>query len=270
MKKFLLLVLSTCFWGVCIGEDYAPIVAGNGELNAVSGHIQGICASDDALYIAHQKGIFKANWEGKVIKHVEAENHTGDICFYKGKIYSAIACYDRERRGKGAIQEYSSDLEVLRRYELPFPIDGISVLNDHFYFGVGPNPPKSHRGNRLGKLAADFSGKIEFLKIDHGYPTRFGTQAITTCRNLLFVSFYGAKTPMETAVFDGDGKLVDVLNFNANFGFEALPERFKSDRFRFLKLINLYSRRKKETPKIRLDFFEYHPGKMINLSGNAD
>ena len=59
MKKFLLLttiVLSFCVSG---GENFAPITAGNGELDAASGHIQGICASDEALYFSHQKGIFK-------------------------------------------------------------------------------------------------------------------------------------------------------------------------------------------------------------------
>ena len=266
MKKFMLLVLLALISGICAGENYVPIVAGKGELDAAFGHIQGICASDDALYFSHQKGIFKLDWNGRVLKHIKAENHTGDLCFYNGRVYSAIACYDPERRGKGAIQEFSSDLEVLRRYELPFPIDGIAVSDGHFDFGVGPNPAKAHRGNRLGKLAADFSGKIDFIKIDHGYETRWGTQTITNYKNLLFVSFYGAKTPMETAVFDKNGKLIDVLPFNANFGFEVLPHRFKSEKFRFLKLVNLYNFRKKESPQIRLDFYEYDSGKMNKIS----
>ena len=266
MKKFLLLILFAFISGLCAGENYVPIIAGKGELDAVVGHIQGICASDDALYISHQKGIFKLDWQGRVLKYVKAENHTGDLCFYNGRVYSAIACYDPKLKGKGAIQEYSSDLDVLRRYALPFPIDGIAVLDGHFYFGVGPNPPKAHRGNRLGKLATDFSGEISFVKIDHGYPTRWGTQAITVCKNQLFVSFYGAKTPMETAVFDGSGKLVNVLKFGANYGFEALPPRFKSDKCRFLKLVNVYNLRKKESPLIRLDFYEYDSGKMNKIS----
>ena len=262
MKKFLLLttiVLSFCVSG---GENFAPITAGNGELDAASGHIQGICASDEALYFSHQKGIFKLDWTGKVLKHVTTENHTGDLCFYNGKIYSAIACYEPERRGRGAIQEFSEDLEALRRYDLPFPIDGITVLNGFFYFGAGPNPPKAHRGNRLAKLAADFSGKISFVNIDHGYNTKWGCQAVTSAGNLLFISFYGSGTPMATAVFDENGKTVNVLKFSANKGLTVLPPRFKSAKPRFLKLVELRRHGKKDSPMVQLDFYEYDSGKM--------
>ena len=266
MKKFLLLVSLMLIQFVHGGGSFDAIVAGNGELNAASGHIQGICVSDEALYFSHQKGIFKVDWSGKVIKHVNTENHTGDICYYNGRVYSAIACYDPKLRGRGAIQEFSSDLEALRRYDLPFPIDGITQMNGFFYFGVGPNPPRAHRGNRLGKIAADFSGEITFLKIDHGYDTRFGCQAITSYGDLLFISFYGAKTPMESAVFDKDGKLVKVLKFSASKGFAALPPRFKSEKPRFLKLVEIHNRRKKESPKVRIYFVEYDSGKMVDIT----
>ena len=266
MKKFLLLVSLMLIQFVHGGGSFDAIVAGNGELNAASGHIQGICVSDEALYFSHQKGIFKVDWSGKVIKHVNTENHTGDICYYNGRVYSAIACYDPKLQGRGAIQEFSSDLEALRRYDLPFPIDGITQMNGFFYFGVGPNPPQAHRGNRLGKIAADFSGEITFLKIDHGYDTRFGCQAITSYGDLLFISFYGAKTPMESAVFDKDGKLVKVLKFSASKGFAALPPRFKSEKPRFLKLVEIHNRRKKESPKVRVYFVEYDSGKMVDIT----
>lgn len=267
MKKFLLLFFIAAA-AMLRGENctFKSIFTVKGELQGTSGHMQGICASDDALYFAHQKGIFKLDWNGKMLKHVPADNHTGDLCFYNGKVYSSIAYYDQAHRGKGAIVEYSSDLEELRRYELDFPIDGIAVLNGFFYFGAGPNPRKGHRGNRLGKLSADFSGKISFVKIDHGYKTCFGTQAITVWKDQLFVSFYGSGTPMASAIFDGDGKLIAALKFSANIGFEALPPRFRSARPRFLRLVPIYDRKKGETPHFRLDFYEYRGGKMIRIS----
>ena len=247
-------------------EFFSPIVTRPGEFEKVKGHMQGICASDEAIYLACQTGIFKINWNGELLKYVQAENHTGDLCFYNGKVYSSIACYEPERKGKGAIIEYSSDLEELRRYDLDFPIDGIAVVNDYFYFGAGPNPPTAHRGNKFAVLKADFSGKINFVKIDHGYPTRFGTQAITVWKDHIFASFYGAKTPMQSAVFDRQGNTLKVLKFNANFGFEALPPRFKSAVPRFLRLSELYNRKKKESPRFRLDFYEYRDGVMVNIS----
>ena len=118
----------------------------------------------------------------------------------------------------------------------------------------------------MGKIAADFSGEITFLKIDHGYNTKFGCQAITAFGDLLFVSFYGAKTPMESAVFQKDGKLVKALKFSASKGLAALPPRFKSDKPRFLKLVEIHDRSKKESTKVRLSFVEYESGKMIDIT----
>ena len=248
------------------GEKFSPIVTVPGEFDAVKGHIQGICASPGAIYLSCQTGIFKINWQGKLLKYAKAVDHTGDLCFYNGKVYSSVACYETSRKGKGAIIEYSADLEELRRYELDFPIDGIAVMDGYFYFGAGPNPRNSHRGNKLARLAADFSGEIEFVKIDHGYPTRFGTQAITTWKNQLFASFYDASTPWQMAVFDQNGKTVNVLKFNANYGFEALPGVSGSNPPRFLRLSEVYSRKKKEIPRYRLDFYEYRDGRMVKLS----
>ena len=75
---------------------------------------------------------------------------------------------------------------------------------------------------------------------------------------------------METAVFDGSGKLVNVLKFGANYGFEALPPRFKSENPRFLRLSGFYNQKKKEAPRFRLDFYEYRDGQMVNLSSGND
>lgn len=266
MKKLLVVFFCTvCF--LLSGEDkFPPIITVPGEFDAVHGHIQGICASQEAIYLSCQTGIFKINWQGKLLKYAKVVNHTGDLCFHNGKVYSSVAYYDTARKGKGAIIEYSADLEELRRFELDFPIDGIAVMDGYFYFGAGPNPRKSHRGNKLARLAADFSGKIEFIKIDHGYPTRFGTQAITTWGNQLFASFYGASTPWQMASFDRNGKTLKVLKFNGNYGFEALPGNIGTMAPRFLRLSEAYNRKKKESPRFRLDFYEYQNGGMVNLS----
>lgn len=264
MKKLFLAFLFLAFSVLCGGEKFAPVVTIPGELDTVSGHVQGICASNDALYLSHQKGIVKLDWSGRVIRHVPAPDHTGDICFYNGKIYSAIAYYDH-RRGKGAIKEYSADLDELRTLELDFPIDGITVLNGFLYCGAGPNPSTLHRGNRLARTPLALFGKITFIKIDHGYPTRFGTQAITTCGNFLIATFYGGKNTRNTAIFDADGKLIQALNFNAGMGFTALPERFKTETPVFLRLRPLYNAKKKERPRVSFDFYALRDGKLVRL-----
>ncbi len=270
MKLLSILFFAVFAFIVSAGESFSPIVTRPGEFDRINGHMQGICASDDAIYLACQTGIFKINWKGELVKYTKAVNHTGDLCFYNGKVYSSVAYYSKQLKGRGAIVEYSSDLEELRRYELDFPIDGIAVMNGFFYFGAGPNPPKGHRGNKLAVLKADFSGKINFVKIDHGYPTRFGTQAITVWKDQIFASFYGDKTAMQSAVFDEQGKTLKVLKFSGNYGFEALPPRFKSENPRFLHLSGFYNRKKKEAPRFRLDFYEYRDGQMVNLSSGND
>ena len=270
MKLLSILFFAVFAFIVSAGESFSPIVTRPGEFDRINGHMQGICASNDAIYIACQTGIFKIDWQGKLLKYTKAVNHTGDLCFYNGKVYSSVAYYDKHLKGRGAIVEYNSDLEELRCYELDFPIDGIAVINGFFYFGAGPNPPVSHRGNKLAVLKADFSGKIRFVKIDHGYPTRFGTQAITVWKDQIFASFYGAQTPMQSAVFDEQGKTLKVLKFNANYGFEALPERFKSADPRFLRLSEFYDRKNNGSPRFRLDFYEYRDGNMVKLSCPAE
>lgn len=264
MKKILLLLLFSAFV-LCAGEKFSAIYTLPGELDTITGHVQGICASNDAIYLSHQKGIVKLSWNGKVLKHVPAPDHTGDICFYNGKLYAAIAYYGH-RRGKGAIKEYSADLDELRTLELDFPTDGITVLNGSFYFGAGPNPSTLHRGNRLARTPLDLSGKITFIKIDHGFPTRFGTQAITTCGNFLIATFYGGKNTRNTAIFDADGKLIQTFDFNAGMGFAALPPRFKTSTPVFLRLRALYNMRKKESPRVCFDFYALRNGTLVKIN----
>ena len=67
---------------------------------------------------------------------------------------------------------------------------------------------------------------------------------------------------METAVFDENGKTVNVLKFSANKGLTVLPPRFKSAKPRFLKLVELRRHGKKDSPMVQLDFYEYDSGKM--------
>ncbi|MBE6357351.1 MAG: hypothetical protein E7058_09635 [Lentisphaerae bacterium] len=233
-----------------------------GQLNEVGRHAQGACASNDALFLSYAGGIYKLNWQGSCVKHVKTPVHTGDICFFNGKVYAAVAY-----AGDGAIIELSSDLEVLQEHKLKFPIDGITVLDDHFYFGVGPTPPGMHRGNRIGRIPVDFSTEPQIMDIDHGYETRYGTQCLSAADGQLFASFYGdRKQGMLFAVFDKNGKLIKPMRFNANYGFAVLPGRFNSALPRFLRVIQLYSKNRNELPYFRFDFYELRNGRLVNIT----
>ena len=59
------------------------------------GHVQGMCASSNALYFAFHTHILKTDWYGHLIKRVEVERHTGDICLWKGRLYTALCHADK-------------------------------------------------------------------------------------------------------------------------------------------------------------------------------
>ena len=275
MKKLFILCISIIPLLIFGTEKMEPICTVAGELNKLHGHLQGACASDDAIYFGYPFGIFKLDWQGKVVKHVSAPNHTGDVCFYNGKVYSSVAYYDKKRAGKGAIKEYSADLKELRTYELDYPCDGITAFDGFIYAGIGPNPQKAHRGNRIIKISADFTGKPEIINIDHGYHTHFGVQGMTADDQNIYMCFYGAQDPAvkrkqknikDFAVYSKDFKLLNTLVFSGSIGFGILPPKFKSENPQFFRVRSLYNYRKKETPRFRLDFFEYVNGKRVKIS----
>ena len=264
MKRvfFAFLFLFVC--SLAATEKIPAIFTVKGELDQASGHIQGACASQEHLYLSHMKGIFKLDRNGKVLAHATTVSHTGDICFYKDKIYSAVAYYDKTRKGKGAIKEYSADLKELRTYELDYPSDGITAMNGFLYFGVGPTQQKLHRGNRIAKLPVDMSGKPEIFEIDHGYPTHYGVQTVTNDGKNIFVSFYGPKGTKSTAIFSPDLKLVAALNFTASIGFDVFPGVGSSEDPVFFRICSINKR--KEKPLCRFEFYKYNNGKMVNVT----
>ena len=265
MRKFLLF---TVFFAVSLmlygaeSEKITPIYSVRGELNAAQGHIQGMCISDTALYLSHQGGIFKLDRNGKLLKHVKAPVHTGDICFADGKLYAAVAYYDKARKGKGRITVYDADLNEIGKHELPRPSDGITCLGGYLYFGLGPNPQKPHRVNRIGRLKADFSDELKIFEIDFGYPTHFGTQAISNDGKFLYMCFYGAGEH-NFAVYTPDMQLRETSLFHGSVGFDHLIINGKST---FIRLKQLYKYKKKETPYFMFDFFRYTGGKMKNIT----
>ena len=268
MRKFVLAILFGAACAVCAAEKFPAVHTVSEDSQPARGHIQGGCASEDAFFLAYQKGIYKIDRDGKVIKHVNAVRHTGDICFYKGKVYSAVAYYDKARKGKGAIKEYDTDLNELRTYELEFASDGITCMDGMLSFGIGPNPQKLHRGNRIAKMPVDFSGKPEIFNIDHGYRTHFGPQTITNDGKNIIVSFYCPEKEGDAmAFFDSELKLVKTLKFEASMGFDVVPWLSKKDDLVFFRLREFG---KGGAKKRRIDFHKYQNGKMVNVTSHPE
>ena len=99
MNKFVLLfvvpalLLVGCARKVPTPEPVAagpePFTAGPEVFNPDGSHIQGIAASEDALYISQDRHLAKVDWTGKLLKSREVPNHTGDLCWYKGELFAA-------------------------------------------------------------------------------------------------------------------------------------------------------------------------------------
>ena len=60
-------------------------------------------------------------------RRVDAHNHTGDLCWWNGRIYSSVA--DRkERAGKGRLQVFDEDLNLLHDVETEKTMDASKCI----------------------------------------------------------------------------------------------------------------------------------------------
>ena len=60
-------------------EELRPFAVGLEALDQNGGHVQGIAAAPDALYVSQQSRLVKLDWTGRVLKTCVAPAHTGDL-----------------------------------------------------------------------------------------------------------------------------------------------------------------------------------------------
>lgn len=244
-----------------------------GELDMLRGHVQGACATDDAIYISYITGIVKLDWNGKVLKHAKLISHSGDCAYYKGKIYIAVAV-TRPKPGqpKGQILVLDTELNEVAHHDLDYSTDGITVLDDVLYIGAGPNPKTPHRGNKLARfnIKDDTLNFMGFTDIDHGGETYYGAQDIATDGKYIYVMFYAAKGAKPCAIFDKDLKLVGTNSFGASSGFDFLPPKYAGKNPRCLKVSHTNDWRKQKPgvnpAQVKIDFFELIDGKFVTIT----
>lgn len=274
MKKLLVgLLLLGCVQAVRGGEpSFAPITTG--ALDGVNGHIQGIACSDDAIYLSYIEGLLKIDWTGKVLKHVKARRHMGDVAFRDGKLYGTLGKTKDPHKGLGGtpyIQIFDADLNLVGEKQITSApgIDGIAFLGDSIYVGGGSlgAGPKAHTTNLVVKLDAKME-HVASLKLDYGSRTKYGVQNATAADGKVWLFFYSAgKGEKSCAVLDADMKLVKAMDFKGGNGVDALPPRFgKSERPRFLVCRTLGYPIKKGVPvKVQLKFVEVVGDKVVEL-----
>ena len=257
MKKFVLLfvvpalLLVGCARKVPTPEPVAavpePFTAGPEVFNPDGSHIQGIAASEDALYISQDRHLAKVDWTGKLLKSREVPNHTGDLCWYKGELFAALALSASEATtplsdpsaGVGKIQVFDKDLNLVRETEIDRRTDGITCLDGVIYIGMGAKEQPSsnpHRINILGRFDAktlkEIAPRAEF---DYGYETQYSFQNITTDGKEIYGSFYSVSGAPQIVVFDKDLKVVRTHFLSANQGLDVMPEKLSEGKLLFIK-----------------------------------
>lgn len=277
MRKLLVGVALLCgAWAACGGEpSFKKIVTAPGALDGVNGHIQGIACTDDAIYLSYIEGLVKLDWSGKVLRHVKARRHMGDIAFHGGKLHGTLGKTKDPRKGLGGtpyIQTFDADLNFVgEKLVASAPgVDGIAFLGDEAFvgggsLGHGKNP---HATNLVVKLDARFDPVATNL-FSYGTLTAYGVQNATAADGKVWLFFYPAdkKGGKGCAVVDKDMNLVKALDFRGGNGVDVLPPRFgKSANPRFLVCRTLGYPIKRGVPvQAQLRFVEVVGDKVVDL-----
>lgn len=272
-------VLSLVFLALAEVPEKIPAVTFEDVFAPDAGHVQGAACSDDAVYLSQKSFLYKFGWDGKLLAKVAVTNHTGDICFHDGCVYTSVCLYEGENRGR--IQVFSGkDLSFVRESPgFQRPADGIAYVNGVFYVGLGSNyvnPPKPHPSNWVCRFDARTLQPLEEKRtFEYGHLTRYGVQDIATDGSRLFIAFYAVKDAPAVVVTDSDWNILQKAEgFTAANGFDLLPARMRGDRLRFLRVNTMSPRRCDDSSKkgvgASLSFYEFRDGAFIDITARKE
>ena len=247
------------------------------------GHVQGMCATSNALYFAFHNQILKTDWCGRFLKRVKVEVHTGDICWWNGHLYTVVSVGGRRPQPKGetkitgAIQEFDEDLTFIREVTWTgHGGDGITCLDGVIYVGMSAvsKPAIPRRGFWIGKYdARTLEPLCRPFAVDPGYEHVCGPQNITTDGTNIYVALYSpdetAKTPC-FITFDKDFNVKASHLFGWRQGVDVVPGgKNGAVRFIYCTTINWIGG-KKRLPRVPvqalLQFAELKDGKIEDIT----
>ena len=245
------------------------------------GHVQGMCATSNALYFALHNQIVKTDWLGRLVKRIELPPHCGDICVWKGRLYASVWLAPKEKDGKYRAWIYVFDagtLELQKTRDIGWEggMDGITCLDGVLYVSLGMENWKSsgHR-NMFGKFDAETLDPIGApFVVDHGEDSSCGVQNFTNDGTYFYASYYtldeAAKTPC-LIVFDREFKVVGKHCFGHQQGLDVIPGgRDGAVRFAYCTTINWNWKHRFADPPIPVQalvqFAELKDGKIEDIS----
>jgi enterochelin esterase-like enzyme len=248
----------------------SPFTVGPDAFDPQGGHIQGIAASDDALYVAQMTRLVKVDWAGKVLATRSVQSHTGDITWHDGELYTSVAVYPERKAGR--IQVFDKDLNLMRETAIDRTIDGITYADGVLYVGMGAmeQPSKNpHRVNIIGRFDAktlkEIAPRAEF---DYGHETKYGFQDIVFDGERLVASFYSVDGSPDVVFFDKNLNVLGTATETCNQGFDMLPRSMRRDGRRFVRATTNISK-DPASVSCEFDFFDLNNETYRYVDANA-
>ena len=243
-----------------VSAELRPFSASSAAFDPEGGHIQGIAASEDALYASQMTRLVKLDWKGNVLASRAVQSHTGDISWHDGELYTSVAVYPERREGR--IQVFDKDLNLLRETSIDRTVDGIAYVDGILYVGMGAKDQPSsnpHRVNILGRFDAKTLKELEpRAEFDYGDDAMYGFQNIVFDGQRLVASFYAVGDSPTVAFFDKDLKVLGTASGKCNQGFDILPPSMRSEGRRYVMATTVTA----ETPLsvlCNMDFIDIKP-----------
>ena len=189
-------------------------------------HLQGICTDGrSAIYWSWTDALLKTDLHGRVLKHLPAVRHYGDLCFHDGKVFVAVNLGEFNKPAGSAdswVYVFDGDnLTELARHPLREVVHGAGGIayRDGRFIVVG-GLPKGVDRNYL----YEYDERFKFRKrhvLDSGY-TLMGIQTAAWANGSWWFGCYG--NPRTLLRSDAAFRLTGKWDFDASLGIVGLPD----------------------------------------------
>ncbi|MBI5685495.1 MAG: hypothetical protein HZC54_10465 [Verrucomicrobia bacterium] len=189
-------------------------------------HLQGICTDGrGAIYWSWTDALVKTDLQGRVLKHLPAVWHYGDLCFHDGKVFVAVN-FREFNKPEGHADSWvfvydGQSLAELAWHPLREVVHGAGGIayHDGRFIVVGGLPPGVTRN-----YLYEYDERFKFRKrhvLGSGY-TLMGIQTAAWANGSWWFGCYG--NPQVLLRADAAFRLSGKWDFNASVGIAGLPD----------------------------------------------